>query len=69
MSTASRTAVLRHEIAGVPESGAFNSLDSQKGEFMLDVEFNFYSFVKGVPKPSCYTSLYPLNFVFQYAVV
>lgn len=27
---------------------------------MLDVEFNFYPFVKGVPKASQYTSLDPL---------
>ena len=58
-SASSRTAVLTlaYKIASV----AFNSLGSQKEEFI----WNITSFVKGVPEASCYTTLYLLNFVFQ----
>ena len=54
----SRTAVLAlaYKVASV----AFNSLGSQEG-FIWSIT----SFVKGVPKASCYTALYLLIFVFQ----
>ena len=58
MSASSRTAVLAlaYKVASV----AFNSLGSQEG-FIWSIT----SFVKGVPKASCYTALYLLIFVFQ----